>query len=301
MAIQREIWQNFISENLFEDNPHLDLAVIADENVNGLSVHIPSAGAAAAVTRNRAVYPATVQVRTDLPADYSIDKFDIDPVMVANEELYELSYDKMASLLVDVMMALRQEVGDWMFYNWRVTSATYQTRTTGTLVAAHAPSGTGTRKRLLAADIQTAARIMNYNKVPQADRYIGLDAFMYDQLLSDLRFGEFRDSVKEMDLARGIIGQLFGFNIIMRPTVLYYDNTGTPVPRTPGHTGATTDHGAALCWQKNMVERALGQTDVFYDENNPLYYGPIVSGVVRAGGRKRRYDGNGVVAIVQTA
>jgi len=300
MAINKEIWQKFIAENLFEDNPHLDLAVVADENVEGKTVHIPSAGAAATVTRNRSSFPAVVVDRTDNDATYDIDEFSIDPVRVANAELHELSFDKMASLMNDVMMSLREAVGDWMFYNWRVTSATYMTRTTGTTVAAHAPSATGTRKRILAADIQTAARILNHYKVPMADRYVALDAFMYDQLLSDLRFGEFRDSVKEMDLARGIIGQLFGFNIIMRPTVLYYDNTGTPVPRSPDDAGATTDYAAAICWQKNMVERAFGAIDVFEDIDNPMYYGSIISGLVRSGGRKRRYSGLGVVAIIQT-
>jgi hypothetical protein len=49
------------------------------------------------------------------------------------------------------------------------------------------------------------------------------------------------------------------------------------------------------------VERAFGAIDVFEDVNNPLYYGTIVSGLVRSGGRKRRYDGNGVVAIIQSA
>jgi hypothetical protein len=301
MAIQTEIWQAFIAENLYEDNPHLNLAVVADEYVEGHTVHIPSAGTAATITRNRSTYPALVHERTDAEATYDIDEFTIDPVRVPNADLHELSYDKMASLLNDVMLSLRETVGDWMFYYWRSTVATYQTRTSGTSVSAHAPGATGTRKRLLAEDIQTAARIMNYYKVPTANRYVALDAFMYDQLLSDLRFGEFRDTVKEMDLARGVIGQLFGFNIIMRPTVLFYDNTGTPVPREPGYAGAAADNAAALCWQTNLVERAFGAIDVFEDVNNPLYYGTIVSGLVRSGGRKRRYDGNGVVAIIQSA
>ena len=301
MAIQKEIWKDYIVENLFQDNPHLNLAVVADDMVDGKTVHIPNAGSVASVSRNRSSFPASASQRTDNDASYDIDEFSMDPVYVQNAEETEASYDKMASLLVDVMQTLRDQVGNWAFYNWRATSGDYITRTTGASVTAHCASATGTRKKLLAADLATAARILDVAKAPGADRYCAIDPYMYEQLLQDLRFGEFRDSVKEADLARGIIGNLFGFQILKRHTVLRYTNAGTPVPVAPDTSGATTHNGSALCWQRTMVERALGDILVFESLGDPLYYGDIVSGLVRAGGRKRRYDGVGVVAIVQAA
>ncbi|MFQ8805871.1 MAG: hypothetical protein ACLR8Y_13235 [Alistipes indistinctus] len=45
--------------------------------------------------------------------------------------------------------------------------------------------------------------------------------------------------------------------------------------------------------------RCQGDVKFFEDEGNPQYYGDIYSGLVRMGGRKRRADQKGVIAIVQ--
>lgn len=46
MAIQKEIWEADIVENLYAQNPHLSLCVNADQHVVvGKLVHIPNAGA----------------------------------------------------------------------------------------------------------------------------------------------------------------------------------------------------------------------------------------------------------------
>ena len=300
MAIQKEIWVDYIANNLYMNNDFLKLCIVQDSNVNGKTVHLSSAGTAASVQRNRSVLPATVGERTDNDASYDIDEFTTDPILIPNADKVELAYDKMQSIMYDTVQSLSDDVGDWMLYNWRATSSSYQVRTTGGSAATHISGSTGTRKKLLAADIQTAARDMNNAKVPANDRFLLLDAYMYDQLLMDLRFGEFRDTIKEADLARGVIGQIYGFQILMRHTVLDYTNASTPVPRLPGAADLATANAAALCWQRAAVERAFGAIDFFEDLGNPLYYGDTYSGLVRAGGRKRRYDGVGVVAIIQT-
>ena len=300
MAIQKEIWVDYIAENLYNNNEFLKNCFIADDRVNGKTVHMGSAGTAASVTRNRTVLPATVVQRTDDDNSYDIDEFTIDPTLIPNADEVELAYNKMESIMYDTMRNLSKSVGDWMLYNWRATSSSYQVRTSGGSEATHISGSTGNRKKILAADIQSAARTFNDNDIEETDRYILMDAFMYDQLLSDLRFGEFRDSVKEMDLARGIIGKLYGFDIMRRGTVLSYTNAGTPVPRLPGAAALTTANGAAICWQKAAVERAFGEIKFFEELDSPTYYGDTYSGLVRAGGTKRRYDGKGVVAIVQT-
>lgn len=301
MAIQKEIWVDYIAENLYLNNEFIKNCIIQDSNVVNKTVHLTSAGTAASVERNRTVLPATIGQRTDVDASYNIDEFTTDPILIPNADRVELAYDKMNSVLYDTVQNLSDSVGNWMLYNWRVTSSTYQTRTNGGSVSAHLTGATGSRKKLLASDIQTAARIMNNARIPDNDRYLLLDAYMYDQLLMDLRFGEFRDTIKEADLARGIIGSLHGFLIMRRGTVLDYTNAGTPVARTPDASALTTANAAGICWQKTAVERAFGEILFFETLSSPDYYGDIYSGLVRSGGRKRRNDGNGVVAIIQTA
>ncbi|MBA7639171.1 hypothetical protein ES703_46829 [subsurface metagenome] len=301
MAIEREIWTDYIAENRYMNNEFLNNCVIQDSNVNYKTVNLSSAGTAAGITRNRTVLPAAVTQRTDLPISYDIDEFTIDPVHIPNAEEVELAYDKLNSVMYDTTRGLNDEVGDWMLYNWRVTSSSYQIRTTGGSASAHLTGATGNRKKLLAADIQTAARDLYHAKGTDPERYLLLDAYMYDQLLMDLRFGEFRDTIKEADLARGIIGNLHGFLIMRRHTVLDYTNASTPVPREPGAAALTSANAAGVCWEKSAVERAFGDIKFFENLDDAGYYGSYYSGLIRAGGRKRRYDGKGVVAIIQTA
>ena len=85
-----------------------------------------------------------------------------------------------------------------------------------------------------------------------------------------------------------------------RTSVCTSNNAATPVIQLPGASTTTADNGVAFAWQKNTVERALGRVDFFENLGDPTYYGDIYSALVRMGGRKRRNDQKGVVAIIQT-
>jgi hypothetical protein len=78
-----------------------------------------------------------------------------------------------------------------------------------------------------------------------------------------------------------------------------YTNASTPARKQWGTNGAATDNAAVICWQKQSLERALGDVKFFEDLGNPTYYGDIYSALIRLGGRIRRNDGKGVLAIVQ--
>ena len=67
----------------------------------------------------------------------------------------------------------------------------------------------------------------------------------------------------------------------------------------PGAVVQATDVAGSLFWQKGAVARALGTVMVFDDTNNPLYYGNVVSTELRAGGRRRRGDNTGIIALLQ--
>jgi len=301
MAIQKEIWTKYIAENLFKDNEFLNYAFNADQYVlEGKVVHIANAGATATIVKNRTSLPATVIQRTDVDITYSIDEFTTDPILIPNADTVELSYDKLHNVLSEYESALRQLVADWMLYNWRAENATSIVRTSGALVAAHLPSATGTRKKLTLADVKAARLLLNKQNVPKDDRYLIIDSDMYDQLMDELNISTYRESSKELDLPKGVIGKIYGFYLMERTTVAVANNAGTPVIQTPGTAGAATDNGVAFGWQKNCVERALGTVDFFENLGDPTYYGDIYSALVRMGGRKRRNDQKGIVGIIQT-
>ena len=303
MAVNREIWLNYIAENLFEDNPHLDKCIDNSAGVNGYTVHIPSAGTAATVTRNNTSYPVAVTERSDNDAYYTIDSFQIGPIRLDNADQYELSYDKMRSVMNDFMMGLREEIGTWLNYKWAASASAYIVRTTGNALSTNLANSTatGTRKVLLAYDLMMAAKALDDIPVPAQNRWAMLDTTMYYELLNDLKFGEFRRTVEEADLKRGIIPELFGFGILKRPTIFTYTNASTPVVKAPGAAAATSDNRAAICWQADMVEKAMGSIDWWDTESAEHFTKDLIAAEIRFGGRKRRYDGAGVVSIVQAA
>lgn len=294
MAIQREIWQQHIVEKIYAANPHLSLCVNADQYVlAGKVVHIPQAGASPGVKKNRTELPAKVTRRTDIDVTYAIDEFTSDPVHIPNADTAELSYDKRASVLLDTQLALNEVVGISMLYNWAPT-ASRLIRTTGAPVNAHI--GKGKRQKMALKDLKAAQLQMNKDNIPADGRYAMLDADMLDQFTDGLTESQYRDYSRAYDEKNGVVGKLYGFNILSRSYVLSYKGLAVNAPEDELHDASCA---AILCWHTSAVERALGDNKFFEDEGNPQYYGDIYSALVRMGGRKRREDQKGVVAIVQ--
>ena len=98
------------------------------------------------------------------------------------------------------------------------------------------------------------------------------------------------------DVKRGVMGMLYGFEVMCRSTVLRFASDGTY--KAKGSAGAATDMAAGLAWQRESLSRALGEVKMFDSVDNPLYYADIYSFLIRVGGKIRRYDKKGVYAIV---
>ena len=302
MAVQKEIWENDIIESLWADNAFLNYAVNVDTYVlAGKVVHIPQAGSAPGVKTNRTELPATVTKRTDTDVTYAIDEITSDPVLIPNADTVELSYDKRTSVTAETRAAINEAAALTMLFNWAPTLVTGIIRTTGAAVPAHTADATGNRLALALADLKKAQKLMNRQNVPSEGRYAMIDAEMYDQITNEMTANQQRDFLAAYDEKSGVMGKLFGFNILMRSETLRYTNDATPAPKLFSTAGAATDNAAAICWQRTMVERALGEVKFFENEGDPTYYGDIYSSLVRLGGRKRRADGKGVIAIVQAA
>lgn len=302
MAIQKEIWQNHIIGNLFKDNQFLMAVFNADEYVlQGKVVHIPQAGGTPTVVKNRTQLPATVTSRTDVDITYPLDEFTSDPVKISNAETVELSYDKRESVLSESERALRETIAENILINWAPAGATRISRTTGENIAAHMPGATGFRKAFLPADLKKAGKLLDKDGVSAEDRNCLMSADMYDQFTDALTETQYRDYSRAYDEKTGVLGKLYGFTVYKRATALAYTGDAVPVVKPYGAAGTDTDNDAVLCWQKDCLERAIGDV-VFYEHmNDPQYYGDIYSSLIRMGGRIRRNDSKGVMVIVQDA
>ena len=296
MAVQKEIWQRTIIEGLFADNSFLSKAVNDDMYVNeGKKVHIPNAGAPSGVVVDRSSLPATVQKRIDVDVDYTLHELTTNPILIPYADLVELSYNKRNSVIDQDRKEIIFKAAEAILAAW-LPAAANRVPTTGQGVAAWTPSATGLRKKITPADVAALQLRMNADNVPQTDRYLLLDANMYQQLLDGMTQTQAIGFFQAADVKRGVMGMLYGFEVMVRSTVYRFAADGTL--KSLDADGAATDLAGGLAWQRDSLSRALGEVIMFDQINNPEYYGDVYSFLVRVGGAIRRYDKKGVYAIV---
>lgn len=322
MAVTPEIWVRDIEGNLFKDNEFLLNSI--DESqyvVGGTVVHIPQAGAPSKAERNRTSLPAQISKRVDVDVTYPLDEITTDPRLITNAEEVELSYDKRQSVIREDERYINQLVADSMLYNWKPK---FYIEATGSASENNLIYGTGARTGVKYDDFVKAKTIFNKWNMPKEGRHVILNTEMYRSLCEDVKSLKSEHITAVYDPKTGQLQKLEGFTIHERSTVLLASATEAlvPVANTPykeytteslytpeqylaiedGTTSAAnTACGVGLFWSDIAVSRAVGQTKMFEDTDNPQYYGSIISFLVRLGGRARRIDGKGVLGIVQTA
>lgn len=297
MALQPEIWQTDIVANLYKDNEFLTRATNADQYVvGGTAVHIPQAGAPSAVAVNRTVLPATVLKRTDTEVVYSLDEYTTDPILIPNIDTIQLSYDKRASVMAEDQMNLKEKQAERVLYTWGATT-TNLIFTTGAASATTLTGATGTRKLFTKEDLRKAKVLFDKQNVPKEGRVALLTPEYLEQLLADTTLAV--NFTQYADLANGVVGKVYGFEIMVRSTGISFDKT-TNIAKAPTAASAATDNVGCLVWHPFAVERALGTVKMFEQLNHPQFYGDVYSFLVMLGGRVRRNDGKGIAAIVET-
>lgn len=307
-----EIFSEYIVEKLRRSNPHLQHA--SDESryiLGGSVVHIPQAGASPTVVKNRDTYPATAVRRGDTSVTYALDVYTSTPTHIAWDEENEASYDKIDSVMNDHVATLVEAVGDNAFYLWLkglkkdangalqadVIPSSNIIYTTGAEEAMAIADGvTATRKAFTAADLAKAQYLMNHANVPKEERYACLESAQYKQLIDSLSANQMAAFQQSADLANGVVGRLYGFDIMERSSVAAFSALGAPVE--PGTTLTADNYIGAVCWQKDCVTKSLGDILPFLNERQATYFGDIFSALVKFGGRCKRSDWGGVVAIL---
>ena len=294
MALQKEIWLNSIVELLFADNTFASRSIDHSEFVTDKTVHVPNAGSAPTVVKNRSSFPATASQRTDSDLTYDINEYSTDPVHIQDAERVELSYNKRESVLKQMKAVLADNAHIDLAISWVPTSYA-KVGTSGSAVPAHLSSSTGNRQAMTKADVLAVKNLFDLDDIPQEGRCMLLDAVMYNQLLASLTESESNAFLASADAKRGVVGQLYGFDFYMRSTVFRVNAAGS----TLNPSASATTSAAGLAWQEGCVSRAEGQHEIFDDEDNPLYYGDVMSALVRAGGHYIRNDKKGVAVIYQ--
>jgi len=305
MALQKEIWISDIQETLFANNEFINRATDHSMWISNKTVHVPQAGAVPTVEKNRSSLPATIAQRTDTDLTYSMAEYTTDPILLTNIEELQINYAKRSSVLSQHVATLGDVIANQTLYSWAPAGAGTFRKTTGSAVStALAPTATSTRLAITLADIAAAKGILDKQNVPQTGRVLIIPADIYNAQLLAIADVYQAQSYGSSALPSGVVNRIHGFDVIVRPSVVVYDNTGTPVLKAVDADGtptteATTDNMACLAYHPNFVCKAMGDTKVFYAEDQPEYYGSYFSALQMHGAAKLRTDQKGIVAIVQ--
>lgn len=298
MALNQQIWLNAIVENLYPDNSFASKSIDDSQYVNYHKVHIPNAGRPSEVRINGVGKAPSVHQREDHDLEYGIDKLQTLPVLIENAETIELSYDKRMSILRNDREELARVAHMNILSRW-ANGAGAILKTTGEAVAPHTYDGaTGKRKALKRSDVLGLMTKFNKWELPSEERYLLLDADMYAQLLGDLAESDKYAFFASADAQKGILGKLYGFNIMTRSSVLRIKADAETL-LAPTEQNEASECAVALAWHKSCVSRALGEVKMFANEDDPEYYGSTYSFEVRTGGSHRRYDKRGVALLVE--
>ena len=305
MAILTEVWQDRVEETLLPDSDFVTKSRDHGEFVENKTVHIPQAGTAATVAKNRSVLPATISQRTDTDRTYDLNEYSIDPTLITNIEEIQNSYSKMDSVMEDITKEINKRIGDETANTWAgvgLESGSGQiVLSTGTTTANIAPpGGTGNRDAVLINDMATAAAKLDEDDVPQENRWMLMPSKMFHNMLIENKAELLHmDFMNKGNLPDAVVAKIWGFNIIVRSNVTIYTNAGTPVLRAVGSAEAADDNFGAIGWHIDEVANALGAVKIFIQEDAPEFYGSILSGLVMHGSIAVRTDGKGIVTIVQ--
>lgn len=308
MALQKEIWIADIQEQLFQPNPFMNRATDHSQFVNFKTVHVPQAGGNQAIKKNRNTLPAAINQRTDSELTYSLNEYTSDPILLQNIEELQISYSKRQSVLANTISTLSEAVANQSLYAWSPSVAGRIVRTTGSASSTALASGaTGTRKAITIDDILALkAKLDNDKGVPQDGRILLVPSDIYNTQLLAITEVKQAQMWGSANLPSGVVQRFLGFEIMLRPNVLVYDNTGTPVIKSISDDGtvttsATSDNLGMLAYHPRFVAHALGEIKAFSDEDKPEYYGSIFSSLVMHGASKLRTDQVGVAALIQAA
>lgn len=300
MALNKEIWQGSIVDNLFADNSFAAKSVDDSAFIDNKTVHIPNAGAPSGVKINRTEKPATVKTRTDNDLSYNMDELTTDPIYIPNIDTVQLSYNKRESVISNDRRQLQEAAHLNLLHRWGVGAESNVVLTTGGETNAHTSgAAAGKRKAITRNDVYALMTKFDAADIPQADRYLLLDAYMYAQLLADLTNADKQAFYASANAQKGVLGELAGFQIMKRSRVLRLTTDMKVLDWAS--TSVATELAAGFAWQKECVSRALGGFKMFSDIDSPTYYGDTFSFLIMTGGACRRYDKKGVALIAEAA
>lgn len=254
-GVLREVWTGELVKSLREGLQATWLDGIPDAStiVENDVIHLVDVGVDPDVLVNNTTYPIAVQTLSDGDISISLDKFQSKATPITDDELYAISYDKMAR----VKEAHANAINDSKFAKaaHAISSSTYKVATSG---AADATTG---RKKLTIADLIAVKAQMDKLKVPVKGRRLVLTTDHVNDLLA---ISESFTRQYNLDTVNGRCARLYGFDIYEYANCPVFDASGSK--QTLGTAESGNKFQASFAFYDRRVFKASGSTKMYFSE-----------------------------------
>lgn len=221
-------------------------------------IHLVDVGVDPDVLVNNTTYPIPLQALDDKDIAVKLDKFQTKVTPITDDELYAVSYDKMAR----VKESHGNAINDSKFAKAaHALCAQKNSATTPVLTTTGERDAETGRLRLTPQDLVAMKRALDKMKVPADNRRLVLCPDHVNDLL--LVSQNFREQYN-IDRNTGKVGKLYGFDI--------YEFANTPLYTQAGvkkALGANAEKGEFQCsfaFYTPRVFKATGSTKMYYSE-----------------------------------
>ena len=266
-GVLTEIWTGELVKTLREYITGSWLDGIPDSSsiVNNDTIHLVEVGVDPDVLVNNTTYPIPLQALDDADIAISLDKFQTKVTPITDDELYAISYDKIARVKESHSNAINDAKFAKAAHALCANSNTAKTPVLTTSGERDASTG---RLKMTALDVLKMKASLDKLSVPVENRRLVLCTDHVNDLLeTDQRFKE----QYNIDRANGTVGRLYGFDIYEYANTPYYTQKG--VKKDVGATGDTGEFQCSFAFYTPRVFKATGSTKMYWSaaENDPEY------------------------------
>lgn len=256
-----ELWTGELIKSLREglNGSWLDGIPDASSVVENDVIHLVDVGVDPDVLVNNTTYPIEIQELEDGDKAISLDKFQTKVTPITDDELYALSYDKMAR----VKESHGNSINDKKF-----AKAAHSICAAGIPVVKTSGSvdeATG-RKKLTIADLIALKAKLDKMLVPATGRRLVLCADHVNDLLA---VSESFTRQYNLDPVNGRVGRLFGFDIYEYADTPVYSADGTK--QSLGTVEGSGKFHCSFAFWTGRIFKATGSTKMYFSEakNDP--------------------------------
>ncbi len=263
MALQTEVWTGELIKKLRQVPTFLSVIRSRNNLVNNNTIHLVDVGASPNILINNSAYPIATAGRTDEDIAISLKKFETENTKVTDDELYALSYDKIATVLEDHKDTIAEGEAD---------------------VALHAIAPVANGDKTPVVDISTLSgdrpkvvlgvlalkRAFDDQKIPQMNRHLVLTSEHIEAILAaDEKFSAQYSNVRE-----GQVLKLFGFQLHEWGQAPQYVDVNTKI----AYGAETEGKAASVAFHAPHIFQATGDTKMYYRDAkvNPEYRESVV-------------------------